>query len=545
MPEYLSPGVYVEEVASGPRPIEGVSTSTAGMVGLAERGPTRARLVTSWEDYKRWFGDVVEPSVSYAPFAARAFFTNSGQRLFFARVVRNDAVTASLDVPTASAAQAVTVEASGPGGWGNRIFFRLQAGTLDDPAIADKRLVRVTVLYYREAPPLPFVDPTDRDNIADPNRREPDVVEDYDNLGVLPTQPDHFMNKVTAHSQLIEVRWGDDNEAPALPTPTAGFVQLDTVAGDDGAAAFVPDDFRGDSSVAPDQRVGLAALEGIDQISILCAPDADNALAIPAVATRQAITNALVNQCELTRDRFAVLSLPAGVGDVSDATFSNTRDTSYAAVYYPWVRVIDNQTGLSYLVPPVGHVAGIYARSDVNRGVHKAPANEVVRDISGDINATRKPLEFLFGKREQDILNPLGVNVIRDFRGDRRDIRVWGARTLSTDPLLRYINVRRLLLFIEESIDEGTQWVVFEPNDEPLWARVRASVRNFLLLVWRSGALQGLREEDAFFVKCDRSTMTQADVDAGRLICRIGVAPVKPAEFVIFRISQFAAGNNN
>jgi hypothetical protein len=207
--------------------------------------------------------------------------------------------------------------------------------------------------------------------------------------------------------------------------------------------------------------------------------------------------------------------------------------------------VVDPATSITHLVPPVGHVAGVYARSDIDRGVHKAPANEVVRGIvNRDINATRRPLEFQFDKREQDILNPLGVNVIRDFRGDRRDIRVWGARTLSSDPQWRYINVRRLMLFIEESIDEGTQWVVFEPNDEPLWAKVRQSIRNFLLLVWRSGALQGLREEDAFFVRCDRSTMTQADIDAGRLICLIGVAPVKPAEFVIIRISQFTANES-
>jgi phage tail sheath protein FI len=201
--------------------------------------------------------------------------------------------------------------------------------------------------------------------------------------------------------------------------------------------------------------------------------------------------------------------------------------------------VFDPRTSDTLLVPPSGHVAGIYARTDVERGVHKAPANEALRGIvQVDINGTRRPLEFTIGKREHDMLNPRGINVIRDFRADRRGIRVWGARTISSDTQLRYVNVRRLLLFIEESIDEGTQWVVFEPNDEQLWARVRQSIRNFLLLVWRSGALEGEVEERAFFVACDRTTMTQADIDAGRLICVIGVAPVKPAEFVIFRIQQ-------
>jgi uncharacterized protein len=541
MPEYLSPGVYVEEVPSGPRPIEGVSTSTAGMVGLTERGPTRSRLVTSWGDFQSWYGGIVDPATTFAPFAARGFFDNGGQRLFVARVTRADAVAASLTLATAGA-QTVIVNAAGPGDWGNRIFLRVQPGTLDDAAKPLRRLLRVTLLYYRVAPPMPFVDPLLRANIADPNRRVPDIVEDYDNLGVLPTQSDFFIARVTSNSRLIEVAWGNAATAPDVPAPTGGFVQLTTVAGADGAAAIVAATFLGNFADPPDRRMGLAALAGIDQISILMAPDEVNTVAVPNAADRNAITNGLIDQCELLHDRFAVLSLDSGIGNVADPAFTNTRDTSYAAVYYPWIRVLDPQTSITHLIPPVGHVAGVYARSDIDRGVHKAPANEVVRGIvNRDVNAIRRPLEFQFDKREQDILNPLGINVIRDFRGDRRDIRVWGARTLSTDPLWRYINVRRLLLFIEESIDEGTQWVVFEPNDEPLWARVRASVRNFLLLVWRSGALQGQREEDAFFVKCDRSTMTQADIDAGRLICLIGVAPVKPAEFVIFRISQFTA----
>jgi uncharacterized protein len=544
MPEYLSPGVYVEEVPSGPRPIEGVSTSTAGMVGLTERGPTRTRMVTSWGDFQSWFGGVIDPATSFAPFAARGFFDNGGQRLFVARVTRTDAVAASLTLATAGA-QTVVVTAMGPGDWGNRIFLRVQPGTLDEPADPLRRLLRITVLYYRVAPPMPFVDPLDRANIANPNRRVPDMVEDYDNLGVLPTQGDFFIARMASRSHLVELAWGNPAGAPDVPAPTGGFAQLTTVAGADGVAPIVAATFEGNPALPPDQRTGLAALASIDQISILMAPDEVNAIAVPNGPARTAITNALIDQCELLHDRFAVLSLDAGIGDVASPAFTGTRDTSYAAVYYPWIRVLDPLTSVTHLVPPVGHVAGVYARSDIERGVHKAPANEVVRGIvNRDVNAIRRPLEFQFDKREQDILNPLGINVIRDFRGSRRDIRVWGARTLSTDPAWRYINVRRLLLFIEESIDEGTQWVVFEPNDEPLWARVRASIRNFLLLVWRSGALQGLREEDAFFVKCDRSTMTQADIDAGRLICLIGVAPVKPAEFVIFRISQFTASES-
>jgi phage tail sheath protein FI len=179
-------------------------------------------------------------------------------------------------------------------------------------------------------------------------------------------------------------------------------------------------------------------------------------------------------------------------------------------------------------VAPSGHMAGIYARVDVERGVHKAPANEVIRGITKIAQDVTK--------REQDLLNPKGINALRFFPG--RGNRVWGARTLSSDSSWKYINVRRLFIFVEESIDEGTQFVVFEPNDEPLWARVRQTITNFLTTVWRSGALQGTKPDEAFFVKCDRTTMTQDDIDNGRLICLIGIAPVKPAEFVIFRIQQ-------
>jgi phage tail sheath protein FI len=176
---------------------------------------------------------------------------------------------------------------------------------------------------------------------------------------------------------------------------------------------------------------------------------------------------------------------------------------------------------------------------DVERGVHKAPANEVVRGIvTRDLKNNNKPLEFTLNKREHDILNPRGVNVIRDFRADGRDIRVWGARTMSSDSMWKYVNVRRLFIFIEQSIDRGTQWAVFEPNSEPTWIAVRTSITNFLRTIWRNGALMGTTQDEAFFVKCDRTTMTQDDFDNGRLICLIGVAPVKPAEFVIFRISQ-------
>jgi phage tail sheath protein FI len=208
-------------------------------------------------------------------------------------------------------------------------------------------------------------------------------------------------------------------------------------------------------------------------------------------------------------------------------------DTTRAALYYPWIE-IPNQTGEggpSRMVPPSGHMAGIYARTDNTRGVHKAPANELVRNSIG--------LEVQVTKGEHDLLNPIGVNVIRSFPG--RGIRVWGARTLSSDPAWRYINVRRLFNMIEESIERGTQWVVFEPNDEFLWSRVTRDVSAFLRGVWRQGALFGSTPDKAFYVKCDAETNPPEARDLGQLVCEIGICPVKPAEFVIFRVSQWSS----
>ena len=208
----------------------------------------------------------------------------------------------------------------------------------------------------------------------------------------------------------------------------------------------------------------------------------------------------------------------------------------YGALYYPWIAVTDPVTGKNKYVPPSGAVAGTYSSTDVLRGVHKAPAGT----IDGYLNSA-VGIERLVSKGEQELLNPEGINVIRSFPG--AGIVVWGARTLSADPEWRYINVRRLLLFIEESLDNGTQWVVFEPNDRSLWARVKRDMTAFLTIVWRAGALFGSAQEEAFFVKIDDENNPPEVRDAGMLIIEIAVAPVKPAEFVIIRITQRTPAN--
>jgi phage tail sheath protein FI len=526
MPEYLAPGVYVEELATGPVPIEGVSTSTTGFVGQTERGPGQPTLVTSFVEYQRWFGGFLDPSVSFLPFAAKGFFDNGGQRVFIARVAGTGAVEATLQ-PTAN----FTLEAIGPGQWGNRIFARILPSTLQSQGAPVG--FRLTLLYYQTMPPLPLVDPTSTrsQDLANPLRREPNAVEDYDNLRIDPQNQDYPLTVINSASQLIHI---PDPQAPfALPPPTP-FTQLS--GGTDGATPLTFDDYTGapGGNVPPNinDRRGLAALETVNEISLLCVPDE---VILPD------LTGEIVNQCQRLRYRFAIVHYNTTAGG-HEGNVNNIRpplDTSYAAIYYPFIRVL-NPVTLDYpLIPCGGHVAGIYAATDIDRGVHKAPANvEVAGILTRDLDPRRKPLEFLVTKGQQDILNPLGVNVIRDFRADGRGIRVWGARTMSTDSQWKYVNVRRLFIFVEQSIDRGTQWVVFEPNDEPTWARVRRSITNFLITVWRNGALMGTTQDEAFFVKCDRTTMTQDDIDNGRLICYVGIAPVKPAEFVIFRISQ-------
>ena len=288
----------------------------------------------------------------------------------------------------------------------------------------------------------------------------------------------------------------------------------------------------GSDSDEPQLRAGIPALRNVEEIAIVGAPG----------QTATDVQQALIDHCEAERYRFAVLDSEGPPRDtIADVLALRQRyDTRYAALYYPWVTIPEphpaNISDIRQIaIPPSGHVVGIYARVDNTRGVHKAPANEVLRGITG---VTQK-----IHQREHDVLNPYPVNidVLRDFRDSNRGLRVWGARCITSDSDWKYVNVRRLLIFIEASIDRGLKWAVFEPNAEPLWARVTRAIANFLTLVWRNGALEGTSVEQAFFVKCDRTTMTQTDIDEGRLICVIGVAPVKPAEFVIIRIGLWTA----
>lgn len=341
-------------------------------------------------------------------------------------------------------------------------------------------------------------------------------------------------DRATTPATRQAVRLGPEALLDVLPSgdTRAARHALEQVRGDDALGSLAAEHYVGVDDPNPENRSGLQALRNIEEISLVAAPG----------QTAVAVQNALINHCEAMRYRFAVLDGSPPPGDTLAGIQAQRQryDTKYAALYHPWLLVPDPYPAnpaspADHPIPPSGHMLGIYARTDIERGVHKAPANEVVRGVTG--------LQRALNKEQHDLLNPypVNINVIRDFRSANRGIRVYGGRVITSDSDWKYVNVRRLVIFIEASIDRGLQWVVFEPNAEPLWARVRRSIVNFLTLVWRNGALEGTKPEEAFFVRCDRTTMTQTDIDSGRLICLVGVAPVKPAEFVIVRIGLWTA----
>ncbi|MBL8901344.1 MAG: phage tail sheath family protein [Planctomycetes bacterium] len=519
MPEYLSPGVYIEEIEIGAKPIEGVATSTAAFLGATERGPLQPRLVTSWIEYTRWFGGFRVPPDEAPdeslPMAVRAFFDNGGQRVYVTRIVKAPVDGAS--ITALAEIGGIQYRASGSGSWGNRVFLRFAPAGSGDP-----NRFRLLVYYWdRDIEPANAYPAIAGDRAERAAQPQPVLIEDFDDLDLRPAST-NFVEKRVEASALVRPHITGALAMPAVD-PT---VLLPLIGGTDGALPLVASDYDGQGAGAPplDASWGLTALAEppFEDVAIVYAPRGFE---------DEALRSKLVIHCENNKYRFLIVDAPANQSDPGTLNPRSALDSKYVGFYYPWYWTAHPVSSRIIKVAPGGAVAGIFARSDVERGVWKAPANETVRGAL--------ELEFDITKAQQDVLNPRGVNVIRAFPG--RGIRLWGARTLSSDPLWKYVNVRRLFIFLEASIYRGTQWVVFEPNNEALWARVKQTVEQFLRTQWRAGALMGLKEEQAFFVKVDRTTMTQDDIDNGRLIVVIGVSPVKPAEFVIFRFAQFTA----
>jgi uncharacterized protein len=620
--ELLHPGVYIEEVPSGVRPIEGVSTSTTAFLGKAGKGYLdRAFMVTSFTEFRTNYGSFLGDS--YLAHAALQFFNNGGKRLYIVRVAR-DAATADVSIADrkASPAKTLTVAASSPGAWGNTLEAVVADGTLN-AANEFKLSIRL--------------------NNA--------VVETFDNLSVNPDALNFAENIVNAGSRLVRVAVdqandsaaagtsasgataaislpadkrnlvvdlnGDGPQAIALASPVtsgaeiAAAIQaavraLTPVHGSTPAAAYtaftatfsggaylltsgaagkrssvvvtnsaagnaatllklgvtnggtetggaavlrpaVGAFLLGDGTVAGATTAVTLGSDGttpqpndyIQALSLLDPARDVNLVAVPGIGSRS-VVEAGSNYCRQRMDCFFVADMTASDDTKEDAqNYVNalTVKSSYAAVYFPWLKMVD-PTGVSsdpILVPPSGFVTGMFARIDSKRGIWKAPAGTEA-NLGGSVGLTT-----IISDAEQDTLNPLGVNVIRFFPSSGTVI--WGARTLATqsDPEYRYVPIRRLAIFLEQSIYNGIQWSVFEPNDDDLWASLRLNIGAFMTTMFRAGAFQGDTPSKAFFVKCDAETNPPDQVNAGVVTVLVGFAPLRPAEFVVLRLSQKTA----
>ncbi|WP_239375959.1 phage tail sheath subtilisin-like domain-containing protein [Frankia sp. Cj5] len=527
MPNYRSPGVYVEEVEAGSRPIEGVGTAVAAFVGFTARGPrNEAVRLTSWGQFTRAFGDFVPGA--YLPLSVFHYFNNGGGACYVVSVGSGG------DDPTGVPLAELT-SATRPG----VITYRVEAA---DRATRASLAVEVTSADQTGGRgSAPATDGTPGgESPAEPETPDPTFtvvvkqdgrpVESFANLTTRRGRR-NAVTVVNEQSRLVRLR-EVDGVPVADRVPVAGEVLL-RGAEPAPAPSAGSEDYVGDVTA----RTGVGGLTAYDDITMLAAPDLmfcyeQGQLDLNTV---QAVQQAMIDHCENMGDRMAILDPPPGLNaqQIRDWVRERARyDSKFATIYWPWVAVFDPVEGHNRFIPPSGPVAGIWGRSDDTRGVHKAPANEVVR---GALD-----LESNITRGEHDSLNPAGINVIRAFPG--RGIRVWGARTLSSDPAWRYVNVRRLFNYLEASILGGTQWAVFEPNDLELWQRLRRTVGAFLLRMWRDGALFGATAEQAFYVKCDEETNPPEVVEAGQVVIEIGVAPVKPAEFVVFRIAQLGGG---
>ncbi|HKN39379.1 MAG TPA: phage tail sheath C-terminal domain-containing protein [Acidimicrobiia bacterium] len=514
MPTYLTPGVYVEEVDTGSKPLAAVGTAVAAFVGFTAKAPTddpgdpdglKPRLVTNWTQFERLYGGF-SPGVML-PHSVYGYFNNGGGLCYIVRIPHEKAAgeRPALALPSAEKVDKPALELSAT--VADDVEVIIQPGVAGAEG-GESPTFDLTVLH---------------------NGREEEQF-----TGLTLTKGPRFAETVVAEqSRLIGVKVKTTEKA-AVPMVGNYLIERAVTA----PVEVRPSDFEG----AEAARRGIRGLVIADEVTMIAVPDlitaARKADGTVDLDMWKSVQTSLITHCQGQANRMAILDAPPDMEPQqikewrSDAAMY---DSKFAALYYPWIKVANpaaTNGDRVITMPPSGHMAGIWARTDESRGVWKAPANEVI------LGALDVELKITHG--EQSLLNPIGINCIRPF--GVRGIRVWGARTLASDPSWRYLNVRRLFNMIETTILQGTQWVVFEPNDQALWQRVRRTINAFLLGLWREGALFGTTPDEAFYVKCDAETNPPESIDEGKLVVEVGVAPVKPAEFVIFRIGQWQGG---
>jgi len=522
MPTYAAPGVYVEEVPSSQKVLTAGPTAIAAFVGFTEKAPTddprdpeglAPRLVTSWSQFEALYGSFTPGAV--LPLSVYGYFANGGAIAYIVRVPNTSpsGEPSRRELPAADRALGLplVVESIEPDD-----DISLQVTTVDEET--------------EEEGPSPFNLSVIANGVE---------VESFENL-TLDKGPRNVATVVNATSTKVKVEVALDAK-----TDLSSQIELlkpGTYALEKASPIAVPVNgrkFTGSESA----RSGINGLAVAEDVTIVIVPD------LITAATKEdgsvdlglwkAVQTSLISHCEQNGNRMALLDAPPGMSPQQIKEWRSEvamYDSAYAALYYPWIKV-ENPIGTNgdaeVLIPPSGHIAGVWARTDETRGVWKAPANDTIRGVLD--------IEYAVTQNEQSLLNPIGINCIRPF--GTRGIRIWGARTLASDSDWRYINVRRLFNMVEATIADGTQWAVFEPNDVALWEGIKRTLSSFLRGLWSAGALFGASADQAFYVKCDADTNPPESIDQGLLIVEVGIAPVKPAEFVVFRIAQHKPGS--
>lgn len=574
------PGIYREAAERRFSPIRIGRTGIVGFVGLAERGPTNTPVrITSVPHFHEVFGDL--PEGGFLAPAVTAFFRNGGKECRVVRVAHHTgrsfgeyATRAGAKLADRAGEPTIQVEAASEGIWGNQVivsarlqpprastFLTLDAaegstevtirsthgfrpGTLvrlHDGASEEYRFlvdVEGKTLRFAGDAPLPRSLSASAPTYVETVEFELTVVspfarERFSDLSMDPGSPSFVERVVGARSALVRVRVLKSPSPPPVNYP-ADVVDVRLAGGQDGLHNVTPDDFIGMSG-GPAERTGLAVLELSEDVDLLAIPDLmwvfgrnanRDGMPFSTLSDVSVVQDAMIAQCERLRDRFAILDSPFPESVERTREYRLMFDTRFAALYFPWIAT--THRGERLVVPPSGHVAGVFARCDEEMGVHRAPANEVVEGA--------EDLSLLLRDEDVGYLNSEGINCLKSL--STRGLRVWGARTMSSDPQFRFLNVRRVLNAIGRAMNTNLQWVVFEPNVPSLWKTVSRNVNQFLMDLWRRGWFRGDTPEEAFFVKCDEETNPPEERDAGRLIVEVGVAPVRPAEFLTLRVAQ-------